>query len=96
MVLQLTRNIGVAMTLAGKTTNETFEQWELDVPTRPRFGRNWWYWFPSIRTNGGRLRSHECTDVNFHWLCLAASITVFPWIKSNTLSGERKTQEVKP
>lgn len=76
-------NIYVGFVMAGKTTNEKFEQWELDAPTRPRFGRNWWYWFPSIRTNGGRFRKHETTDVNFHWLCFAAWITVYCRMKLN-------------
>jgi hypothetical protein len=46
MIKEITRNIFFGATLAGKTTNEVFEQWELDAPTRPRFGRNWWYWKP--------------------------------------------------
>jgi len=79
MTMQITKNIYFGATLAGRTTNEKFEQWELDAPTRPRFGRNWWFWWPTLRTNGGRLRSHENTDINFHWLCLSMWITVFSW-----------------
>lgn len=79
MTLQITKNIYFGATLAGRTTNEKFEQWELDAPTRPRFGRNWWFWWPTLRANGGRLRSHENTDINFHWLCLSMWITVFAW-----------------
>jgi hypothetical protein len=79
MVMPLTKNIHICFGAAGKTTNEVFEQWELDAPTRPRFGRNWWFWKPTFRTNGGRFKSHQNTDINFHWLCFHASFTVFSW-----------------
>jgi hypothetical protein len=79
--MQITKNVFIGVVVAGKTTNEVFEQWELEASTRPRFGRNWWFWLPSLTTNGGRFRSHECTDINFHWLCFAPSLTVFPWAK---------------
>ena len=79
MTIKLTEHIYFCFVLAGKTTNEIFEQWELDAPTRPRFGRNWWFWKPSLRTNGGRFRSYENTDINFHWLCASISLTVYAW-----------------
>lgn len=79
MIIQLAKNIFISFGAAGKTTNEVFEQWELDAPTRPRFGRNWWFWKPTFRTNGGRFKSHQNTDINFHWLCFYASFTVFSW-----------------
>ena len=91
MVKGLTNNIYFGATLAGRTTNEKFEQWELDAPTRPRFGRNWWFWWPTLRTNGGRLRSHQNTDINFHWLCLSMWITVFAWkCQANDLAQTRR------
>lgn len=90
MVKEITKNIFFGATLAGRTTNEKFEQWELDAPTRPRFGRNWWLWWPTLRTNGGRLRSHENTDINFHWLCLSMWITVFSWkCQANSVMSEQ-------
>lgn len=79
MIIELVKNIYFGAVLAGRTTNEKFEQWELEASTRPRFGRNWWFWWPTFRTNGGRFRSHENTDINFHWLCLSMWITVFSW-----------------
>lgn len=79
MIITLTKNVHICFGTAGKTTNEVFEQWELDAPTRPRFGRNWWFWKPTFRTNGGRFKSHQNTDINFHWLCFYASFTVFSW-----------------
>ena len=79
MIIPFTKNIYFGLVLAGKTKNEVFEQWELDAPTRPRFGRNWWFWKPTFKTNGGKFRLHETTDINFHWLCLAMWITVFSW-----------------
>jgi len=79
MVKQLTKNIWVGALLAGSSENETFEQWELDAPTRPRFGRNWWFWKPTFNTNGGRLRSYENTDMSFHWLCFTMWITIYAW-----------------
>jgi hypothetical protein len=77
--MRLLDNVYLSFVLAGKTTNEVFEQWELDAPTRPRFGRNWWYWLPSLTSNGGRFRSYENTDINFHWLCVSISLTVYSW-----------------
>lgn len=73
------KNIFLCFGIAGKTTNEVFEQWELDAPTRPRFGRNWWYWMPSLRSNGGRFKAHQNTDINFHWFCFWISLTVYSW-----------------
>jgi hypothetical protein len=78
--MQITRSVFVGAVLAGKRLpGEAVERWELESPHRPRFGRYWWYWWPAIRSNGGRFRQHECTDINFHWLCLCLSLTVFPW-----------------
>jgi hypothetical protein len=77
--MQLAKNIFISFVVAGKSANEVFEQWELDSPHRPRFGRNWWFWLPSLKTNGGRFRCHENTDINFHWLCCSISFTVFSW-----------------
>jgi len=77
--MQISKNIFASFVVAGKSTNEIFEQWELDAHTRPRFGRNWWYWWPSLCSNGGRFRSCENTDINFHWLCFCISFTVFSW-----------------
>lgn len=79
MIIQLCKNVYISFGAAGKTTNEVFEQWELDSPTRPRFGRNWWFWKPTFRTNGGRFKSYQNTDINFHWLCFYASFTVYAW-----------------
>jgi len=75
--MQLTKNIFIGFVIAGKTTNEIFEQWELDAPERPRFGRNWWFWIPSIMTNGGRFKSDQNTDINLRWLCFVLSLTVY-------------------
>lgn len=77
--MQLTKNIFLNFVAAGKSANEVFEQWELESAQCPRFGRNWWYWLPSLRTNGGRFRSHENTDINFHWFCYSISFTVYSW-----------------
>lgn len=81
--MQLSKNIFIGYVVAGKSTNEVFEQYELDATTRPRFGRNWWYWVPSLSTNGGRFKSWENTDINFHWLCISISLTVFSWKKND-------------
>jgi hypothetical protein len=88
-MMQLTNNIFLSFVVAGKSKNEIFEQWELDAPTRPRFGRNWWYWTPTFRTNGGRFRSHENTDINFHWFCFSLSFTVFSWKCKHKLRSKR-------
>jgi hypothetical protein len=86
--MQLAKHIHIGGTMAGRSTNEHFEQWELESPHRPRFGRNWWFWWPSLRTNGGRFRSHENTDINLHWLCFAAWLTVYAWRCRSNASGE--------
>ena len=77
--MQITKNVFISLVVAGKSKNEVFEQWELDAQTHPRFGRNWWYWVPNISNNGGRFRSHENTDINFHWFCFVWSLTVISW-----------------
>ena len=77
--MQLTKNIFISFVIAAKSTDEIFEQWELYSPYRPRFGRNWWYWLPSLRTNGGRFRSNENTEILFYWLCYSISLCVFSW-----------------
>ena len=79
MVIQISKNIYIGGTIAGKSKNEKFEESELQSPHRPRFGRNWWFWVPTARTNGGRLKSYENTDINFHWLCFTAWVTIFSW-----------------
>jgi len=73
------KNIYIHIGMAGRSTNEVFEQWELDASTRPRFGRNWWFWMPTFSWNGGRFKPYENTDISFHWLCFWASFTVFSW-----------------
>jgi hypothetical protein len=78
---EIFRNVFLGAAMAGRSKNEVFEQWELDSLHRPRFGFNWWLWWPSVRTNGGRFRAHENTDLNFHWLCFAVWLTVFSWKK---------------
>ena len=67
----------ISFVTAAKSTNEVFEQWELDAPTRPRFGRNWWYWKPTFSYNGGKFRRYENTDIQFHWLCFCVSLTTY-------------------
>lgn len=82
--MRVPSNVYLSFVLAGKTTNEVFEQWERDSKYRPRFGRNWWFWAPTLHSNGGRFRSYENTDINFHWLCLCISFTVYSWTEPKT------------
>ena len=77
--MQIRKNIFLSFVLAGSSKGSTFEQYEIDAETRPRFGRNWWYWLPSLTNNGGRFKSHENTDINFHWLCFGILFTVYSW-----------------
>ena len=65
--------------MSGSSEGCTFEQWELDAPTRPRFGRCWWFWLPKFSTNGGRFKPHQNTDWQIHWLCWVVSLTVYAW-----------------
>ncbi len=82
--MNITDNIYLSFVVAGKSEGNVFELEELNSPHRPRFGRNWWFWTPSFRTNGGRFKSHENTDINTHWLCFSLSLTVYSWAKLTT------------
>jgi hypothetical protein len=75
--VQITKSVFISFVTAGRTTNEVFEQWELESKHRPRFGRNWWFWLPSLHCNGGRFRRHENTDITLHWLCFSVAFTVY-------------------
>ena len=79
--MQLAKNVYLSFCLAGKSEGNIFEKWELESNHRPRFGRNWWFWKPSFRTNGGRFKCHENTDLNANWLCFNVSFTVYSWKK---------------
>jgi hypothetical protein len=76
--MQLTENVFVSLVMAGSSKGEVFEDWELNTHTRPRFGRNWWYWLPVLSSNGGRFQRNLCTDINLHLFCWVVSLTVFP------------------
>lgn len=73
----LWRSTYLSLSVAGSSANSKFEQWELESAHRPRFGRNWWFWLPSLQHNGGRFRDFENTDTTLRWLCFSASLTVF-------------------
>lgn len=73
------KNIFISVGMAGSSKGSAFEQWELEAKTRPRFGRNWWYWLPNLKSNNGRFHKHENTDITLHWLCFWISFTVFSW-----------------
>jgi hypothetical protein len=77
--MQLGKNIYLGVGMAGRSYDSNFEQWELDSPHRPRFGRNWWFWLPKLITNSGRFRCYENTDINLNFLCFWVSITVYAW-----------------
>jgi hypothetical protein len=79
MIMPILKNTYFGFTVAGSSKGETFTEEELQSKYRPRFGRNWWYWLPTFRSNGGRFRSYENTDINFHWLCFAMWITIYAW-----------------
>ena len=80
--MRIKDNIFFGVVIAGKTTNEVFEQWELESKHRPRFGRYWWFWMPSISNNGGGFRKNKTTDISFRWLCVSVYLTVYAWDKS--------------
>lgn len=75
--MQITKHLFFNFVMAGSSKGNTFEQYEIDAVTRPRFGRNWWYWKPAFTDNGGRFRSNENTDVSIYWLCFTVGLTLF-------------------
>jgi hypothetical protein len=66
--------------IAGRITpTSMLEGWEILSFNHPRFGFYWWFWFPSMHVNGGRLsHDNECVDINFNWLCFWMSVTFWP------------------
>jgi hypothetical protein len=67
----------LSLVIAGSSKNSIFEDWELEQSFRPRFGRNWWIWVPTVNNNGGNFKKGVCTDLSFIWLCFSLSITCF-------------------
>ena len=87
--MQITDYIFIDLFVAGSSKGVEFEQWELDAKSRPRFGRNWWFWLPNPVTNGGRFKPWETTDIGLQWLCFSLSLTVYSRRKRN--SNEKET-----
>tara|TARA_R110002073_G_scaffold302985_1_gene470779 strand:+ start:218 stop:481 length:264 start_codon:yes stop_codon:yes gene_type:complete len=85
--MQITDYIFINLIVAGSSKGVEFEQWELDAKSRPRFGRNWWFWLPNPVTNGGRFKPWETTDIGLQWLCFSLSLTVYSRRKRNNSSG---------
>ena len=79
--MKLTDHVYIGIGSAGSSKGSTFEDWEMAAKSRPRFGRNWWVWIPSIRTNGGCFRPQQITDFNVHWLCFYAYLIVYRFDK---------------
>ena len=75
--MRIFKRISFHTAVAGSSINTVFEQWEMDAKTRPRFGRNWWFWTPTPRSNGGRLMRGRTTELSVHWLCFSATLTVY-------------------
>jgi hypothetical protein len=75
MIMTIVDQMYLSFVVAGSSEGVRFSTWEMELPSRPRFGRNWWYWVPSFSTNGGNFKRDKCTDVNLHWLCFIMSFT---------------------
>lgn len=73
------KNLFISFVMSGSSKGSVFEQWELESKSRPRFGRNWWFWLPSYNWNGGKFKNYENTDISILWLCFSVSITVYSW-----------------
>ena len=76
--MRLTENVYLGLVMAGSSKGEVFSQEKLNAWTRPRFGRNWWFWLPVLNSNGGRFQKNLCTDINLHLFCWVVSLTVYP------------------
>jgi len=75
--VSIINNCYLSCIISGSSIGSTFEQWELESSHRPRFGRNWWFWCPSISNNGGNFSKGKCTDIGIYWLCFCISLTLF-------------------
>ena len=75
--MQLFNGVFLSLVTAGSSKDSVFEEWEISAPERPRFGRNWWFWKPTFKTNGGHFKSYENTDVGIQFLCFSLSLTVY-------------------
>jgi hypothetical protein len=75
--MQITDYTFISLVMAGSSKGTKFEQWELDAKSRPRFGRNWWLWRPNFKSNGGKFKQWENTDIGLQWLCFSLSLTVY-------------------
>ena len=63
----------VSVGMAGKVMpNDQIEDWE-----SPKFGRYWWFWTPSFRSNKGKFKLSQNVDYNFHFLCFWLSFTFY-------------------
>jgi hypothetical protein len=75
--MRLSKYLYLSFVMAGSSKGGVFEQWELESEHRPRFGRNWWYWKPSLTNNGGNFKKNRNTDISFYWFCFVFSVTLF-------------------
>lgn len=50
---------------------------------KPRFGRNWFFYLPSLSWNKGIFWKNEVTDTTFRWLFFWIGLTIWGNNKNN-------------
>lgn len=55
-------------------------KWDGYPDIEPRYGYNWFFWFPRLHGNGGRLWRNEVVDCSLSWLYFWVGITVWPFV----------------
>lgn len=44
---------------------------------KPRYGYNWFFWFPRLHWNGGFPWKREVTDISCSWLMFWLGVTIW-------------------
>ena len=78
-MLKIIKSTRFSFVAAGSAKGWEFLEEDLTAYYRPRFGRCWWFWIPEFRSNGGKFKANEVTDMSLLWLCFSASLTVYSW-----------------
>lgn len=59
-----------------------------DCGINPKFGRNWFYWFPRFKNNRGKFWKGQVTDIGIIWLFWVLDLTIF----GNATESEKPQQ----
>ena len=65
--------LGLSFVVADKLHSEDYAHLAEVNEVKPCCGRNWWYWYPKLRSNL-RGRENKIERLQLHWLCFALGI----------------------